>query len=165
MADNSEHHWGLGMDSSTIIRLFSGAVFLSFLAVGIVIAVFYILTLSRALSKCSPASRTIQPGTLWLLLIPLFNLVWNFFVVLGLARSLGNEFRLRNIPNAEPEPGKSIGLAMAICGACSIIPLVNLITGLVYLVLWIVYWIKISGYSQILDQVPISTSQAPMQTL
>ena len=153
------------MDSSTIVHLFSGVVVLSCLGIGIVIAVLYILTLSRALNKCHPASRTIQPGMLWLLLIPFFNLIWNFFVVLGMAKSLGNEFRLRNVPNVDPEPGKTIGMAMAICGACSIIPLVNILTGLVYLVLWIVYWVKIYGFSQMLDQVPASTGPAPMQAL
>ena len=151
------------MDSTTIIRAFSGMLFLCFFAVGIAVAIFYILTLSRALKKCSPASRTMDPSLLWLLLIPLFNLIWNFFVVLAMGRSLGNEFRLRNIPHTEPEPGKTIGIAMAVCGACSIIPLVNILTGIVYLVLWIVYWIKISGFSQMLDQVPASTGSAPIQ--
>ncbi|MBS1804953.1 MAG: hypothetical protein JST28_16465 [Acidobacteria bacterium] len=153
------------MDSSTIVRLFSGAVFLSFLAIGIAVAIFYILTLSRALKKCHPSSRTMEPGMVWLLLIPLFNLVWNFLVVNAMAKSLGNEFRLRNIPSTEAEPGKTIGLAMAICGACSIIPLVNMITGLVYLVLWIIYWVKIAGFSQVLDQAPASAGPAPMQAL
>ena len=153
------------MDSTSIIRLFSGALFLTFFAIGIAVAIFYILTLSRALKKCHPASRTMEPGMLWLLLIPLFNLIWNFFVVQAMAKSLGAEFRLRNIPNADPEPGKSIGLAMAICGACSIIPLVNLLTGIVYLALWIIYWIKIAGFSQILDQVPASAGPTPVQAL
>ncbi|WP_109488798.1 hypothetical protein [Occallatibacter savannae] len=148
-----------------MIRLFTGAVFLSFFAIGIAVAIFYILTLSRALNKCHPASRTMEPGMVWLLLIPLFNLIWNFFVVQAMTKSLANEFRLRNIPNADPEPGKTIGLAMAICGACSIIPLVNMITGLVYIVLWIIYWIKIAGFSQILDQVPASAGPAPIQAL
>jgi hypothetical protein len=92
----------------------------------------------------------------WLLLIPLFNVVWNFLVVTALAKSLGNEFRLRNIPTNEPEPGKGAGLAMAICGACSIIPIVNILAIIPHLVLWIIYWVKIAGFSRRLDQVPAS---------
>ena len=38
--------------------------------------------------------------------------------------------------------GKLIGLAMCICGACSIIPILGAIAGLASLVLWIVYWVK-----------------------
>jgi len=90
-------------------------------------AIFYILTLSRALDKCSPASRTLEQGMLWLLLVPFVNLVWHFFVVLGMAKSLNNEFRLRNMPLADPAPGQSIGIPMCICGACSIIPILGVV--------------------------------------
>jgi hypothetical protein len=142
------------VDSTSIIRIISGGVFIGVLAIAILISIFYILTLSRALNKCAPASRTIETGTLWLLLVPLVNLVWHFFVVLGMAKSLANEFRARNTPAVDPEPGKTLGIAMCVCGAASIIPLVGLITGLVYFVLWIIYWSKIAEFSRKLDQVP-----------
>ncbi len=125
-----------------------------FLPLFLLPAIFYILTLSRALTKCSAASITIEPGMLWLLLVPFVNLVWHFFVVIGMAKSLGNEFRARNISNADPEPGQSIGIAMCVCGACGIIPLLGLFAALAYLILWIVYWAKIAEFSRILDQVP-----------
>ena len=141
-------------DPTTMIRLFAGGAALLFFALFIVVAIFYILTLSRALEKCAPQNRTMQPGMTWLLLIPLVNLIWHFFVVLALSASLGNEFRARNIL-APPEPGKSLGLAMCICAACCIIPLLGAITGLANLVLWIIYWIKISEFSHMLDQPPI----------
>jgi len=88
----------------------------------IVPAVFYILTLQEALKKCSATARTLEPGMLWLLLVPIVNLIWHFFVVAGMANSLGNEFRQRGRPVVDPKPGQSIGFAMCICGACSIIP-------------------------------------------
>lgn len=138
------------MDSVTIIRIVAGMLSIALL----VLYIFYIASLFRALSKCSISSRTIQPGTVWLLLVPFANLVWHFFVVIGLANSLGNEFRARGTSNAEPEPGKSIGIAMCVCSACGIIPLVNLLALPAYLVLWIMYWAKISGFSRSLDQVP-----------
>jgi len=135
------------MDQTTIIRIVAGCMFLAVLAIGIV----YIAYLSGVLKKCSPQSRTMQPGMVWLLLIPLVNVVWNFMVVNALADSLGNEFRLRNISTTDPKPGKSIGIAMAICAACEMIPIVNLLAILPHLILWIVYWVKIAGFSQQLD--------------
>jgi cobalamin synthase len=120
-------------------------------AAGIIAVVFYILTLSRALSKCSVERRTIQPGTLWILLVPLVNLVWDFIVVLGMVKSLGNEFRARNAHDVEPEPGKSIGIAMAVCAVCAVIPIVGIIAGIAYLVLWIFYWMKMADFSRKLD--------------
>jgi hypothetical protein len=117
--------------------------------------IFYILTLSRALSKCSVTSITIEPGMLWLLLVPFVNLVWHFFVVIGLAKTLSNEFKMRNIPNMEPMPGQSIGIAMCVCTACGIIPVLGIFASLAGFVLWIVYWAKIAEFSRMLDQVPI----------
>ena len=116
--------------------------------------IFYILTLSKALSRCSPASITIEPGMLWLLLVPLVSMVWHFFVVIGLAKTLKNEFRLRNITNMDPMPGQSIGIAMCVCTVCGIIPFVGLLAALVGFVLWIVYWAKIAEFSRMLEQVP-----------
>lgn len=139
------------MDNVTLIRIVSGIVALFVFAGFIVVTIFYILTLSRALSKCSAAARTIQPGMLWLLLIPFFNLIWNFFVVLGMAKSLGNEFRIRGTQAAEAEPGKSIGIAMAICAVCAVIPIVGIVAGLGYFVVWIIYWVKIAEFSRKLD--------------
>ena len=148
------------MDSTTIIRIVAGCLFLGLLAIGIV----YIAFLSGVLRKCSPASRTMEPGMVWLLLVPLLNVVWNFLVVTALARSLGNEFRLRNIPTDNPEPGKSIGIAMCVCGACSIIPIVNIIAALPNLILWIMYWVKMAEYARRLDQVPATVGfPHPMQ--
>ena len=114
--------------------------------------IFYILTLSRALRKCSLASVSLEPGMLWLLLIPFVNLVWHFFVVMGMAKSLANECRARGIALAEPEPGQPIGIAMCICGACTIIPLLGLLAGLAHVILWIIYWVKIAEYSRMLDR-------------
>ena len=117
-------------------------------------AIFYMLTLQGALNKCAPASRTMEPGMVWLLLIPLVNLVWHFFVVMGLAKSLGNEFARRGVQSSEAAPGQSIGMAMCICMCCSIIPLLGFLASIGGLVLWIVYWVKIADFSRRLDLAP-----------
>jgi len=148
------------MSGAHIIQIFAG---LMSLGVFLFITVFYNLTLSRALKKCSPASRTMEPGLVWLLLIPLFNLIWHFLVVIALGKSLGNEIRARGIANAEPEPGKTLGIAMCVCAACCIIPILNILTGLAYMVLWIMYWSKIAGYSRMLDSPPVAVTPAPIQ--
>ena len=93
-----------------------------FCLICMVIGVLYTLTLSNALRKCSVPSRTMRPGLVWLILIPVFNIIWQFFVVLGLAKSLGNEFQVRRIPNAQSRPGMSVGIAMCVCAVCAILP-------------------------------------------
>jgi hypothetical protein len=122
--------------------MFSGIVaglgFLAWLAVSI----FYILTLQKALNRCSPENRQMAPGMVWLLLIPIFNVIWNFFVVLKIAASLGAEFAKRGI-TSEPAPGKNIGLAFAILSVLSWVPFV----GIAAFVCWIIYWVKINGFA------------------
>jgi hypothetical protein len=118
--------------------------------IGLAITIFFILTLQKALNRCSLENRAMQPGMTWLLLIPLFNIVWIFFVVLNMAKSLGAEFVKRGIP-ADPEPGKTLGLAYAILAICSAIPFVGFLAGIGCLVCFIMYWVKIAGYSKQLE--------------
>jgi len=120
-------------------------------AIFLVPVIFYLLTLQGVLNKCAPTSRTMEPGMVWLLLVPFFNLIWNFFVVMNIAKSLGNEYARRRIPSPEPAPGQPIGLAMCICACCGIIPFLGILAGLANLVLWIIYWVKIAEYSRSLD--------------
>ena len=130
----------------------------SFLIPGI----FYLLALQNLLNKCAPASRTIEPSLVWLSLIPFFNLVWNFFVVIGIARSLRNEFVRRGIPSRELQPGKSIGLAMCICACCGLIPILGVIASLASFVLWIVYWVKVAQFSRTLDMSQPTVTPIPL---
>lgn len=111
--------------------------------------IFYLLTLKKALNKCSIENRTISPGSLWLYLIPVFNLFWHFVIVINMASSLGNEFKKRQI-QADPTPGKNLGLAMCILVVCSILPAIGLLSLLAALICWVLYWIKIADYSKLL---------------
>jgi hypothetical protein len=119
-----------------------------FSVVFLIPGIFYALTLQRLLERCAPASRAMSPGLVWLLLIPLFNLVWHFVVVTNVARSLRGEFVARGIPLPEAEPGKSLGIAMCALAASSWIPLLGFVTGLAGFVCWIVYWVKMADFSR-----------------
>jgi hypothetical protein len=90
-------------------------------------AIFYILTLQKALEQCTPVSRTMEPALVWLLLVPFVHLVFSFFVVLALSRSLANEFANRRVTIPDPAPGQAVGLAMRICGCCCVIPLLGFV--------------------------------------
>jgi len=125
--------------------------------------IIYLITLQKALDKCAPTTRTMQPGMVWLLLIPLFNVIWHFFVVLGIAKSLANEFARRGMPSSEAEPGRSIGLAMCTLACCGLIPVLGVLASLAAFVLWIMYWVKVAGYSQALDQPQAAVAMPPLR--
>jgi hypothetical protein len=145
------------MDNTTMIRIVAGVFAVALLA----ICLLFLAFLSGVLRKCSPSSRTMEPGMVWLCLIPLVSLIWNFFVVLAIADSLGNEFKLRNIPSDDAKPGKNIGIALSVCNACMIVPLVNVLAMLPALILFIVYWVKIAEYARRLDAYAAPVAMPP----
>ena len=106
-------------------------------AIMLVTIIFYCLSLQKALNRCSAENRAMNPGMVWLMFIPLFNLVWQFLVVFDMAKSLGAEFRKRGMAE-DPNPGQTLGLVMCVG---------DLICGPVGLICWIIYWVKIAGYS------------------
>jgi hypothetical protein len=104
---------------------------------------FYCLTLQRALAAIDQGNRKLDPRTAWLLLIPFFNLIWIYFLVVNLkdgydAMSAGG--RLKSQSNA----GFGIGIAMAVCWSLGLVPFVNLLTIIPSLVLWILHWRKVA---------------------
>lgn len=119
-----------------------------FLAIGIAIAVFYCLTLSKALKQVRPENRDMEPGQVWLVLIPFFNLYWNFKIASDIPSSLKREFRERGMGRSGDDYGAAVGKWYAICVILGIIPIVNYVAGLAQIVLWIMFWVKIAGYSK-----------------
>tara|TARA_B100000287_G_C20381703_1_gene681874 strand:+ start:246 stop:659 length:414 start_codon:yes stop_codon:yes gene_type:complete len=121
--------------------------FLFMLILGIVLLplIFFFVSMMKTLQACSPQNRTMEPGMVWLNLIPLFNLGWIFYTISCISNSLSNEFNERKIEN-NGQFGFGVGVAMAVCNIVSIIPVVGLFTSIASLVLWIIYWVQIVGF-------------------
>jgi hypothetical protein len=136
-----------------------------FLILGIVIAIFYLLTLQKALSRVAPWNRLMEPGLVWLSLIPIFNLIWSFFIATRIPDSLRNEFRQRDLDDGS-DYGKGVGLANAIIGVLSFalnmvsrlsrqpVVMITAPLGLISLILFIIFWVRIAGYSKKLAGLP-----------
>ena len=91
--------------------------------------------------RIPPRFRKLEPSLVWLLLIPCFNLVWNFYVFPGLADSFKAYFD--SVGNSSVgNCGRDLGLGYAICAAASVIPVVGCLTGVVTLVLMILFLVK-----------------------
>jgi hypothetical protein len=116
------------------------------LLIALIPAILYLVNLQQALEQVHPNHRTTSPGTVWLLLIPLFGIIWNFMLVAHLGDSLSNEYRRRNRPVDSDRPGYSVGLWMCIMNILNLIPIIGGLFGLVGLILFIIYWVKIAGY-------------------
>ena len=136
-----------------------GIVMIFFIVFAIMLlpTIFYLLTLQKALNRCVPEHRAMSPGMVWLNIIPFFGIIWHFFVVINMAKSLGAEFQKRQIEE-EPEPGKKIGIIMCILICCGAIPVIGPLVSLGGLVLWIIYWVKIAGFSAKIAELPSSSA-------
>jgi hypothetical protein len=113
--------------------------------------VFYLITLHSTLKVVSPENRLMSPGGVWLLLIPVFSFVWHFVVVNNVADSIGAEADSMGLELSERRPAQNIGLAMCILNCLNFIPLLNILTGIASLICWIVYWVKVNTYKNMLE--------------
>lgn len=127
------------------------------LLIGIAISVVICLLLYNAQKAVPQQHRKLEPGLIWLLLIPLFNLVWNFFVFLRISESYKSYFQSIGREDVG-DAGRGIGLAYAICAACTLIPCLGLFAAVGALVLLIVYLVKIYGLK---PQISASASGFP----
>lgn len=136
------------------------AAMLTVILINIGINVLICFLLYNAQKAIPPQFRKIEPGMIWLLLIPLFNLIWNFFVYLRIPESYQEYFRSVGRTDVG-DAGRGIGLAFSICAACVIVPCVNIIAGPAALILLIVFLVKIYGLKGQLGNPP---GGFPMQT-
>lgn len=110
--------------------------------------ILFLLTLQKTLQIISPENRRMPPGNVWLMFIPLFNIVWQFIMVSRIADSLMEECIRLNIPLSEQRPTYNIGLTYNICSLISdVIPILG---PLAALTTWIMYWIKVNEYKKLL---------------
>jgi hypothetical protein len=88
--------------------------------------------------------REISPGKAWLLMIPCFNVVWNFRVYPGLSRSFRSYFdSIGDTTVGDCQAG--VARWYCIATACCLVPVLNLIAAPSSLVLLIVYLLRVQA--------------------
>lgn len=132
-------------DGSELILILIGLVVV--VVVLLIPAIFFLLTLQKTLNAISPENRKMSPSNVWLMLVPLFNIVWQFIMVDKIAQSVSAECVRLNIPVTDAKPTYNIGLAWNICNILSFVPFVG---GLASLVTFILYWVKVNEYKNLI---------------
>ena len=108
------------------------------IVVGIIISIFFYMTLSKCLKQIKPRNRTMEPGQVWLNFIPLFGIVWLILTILKIAESLKNEYEDRGM-RGDGDYGKLMGILFYAS---------NFVCGCVTPIFLIIYWVKIAGYTK-----------------
>jgi hypothetical protein len=85
----------------------------------------------------------------WLMLIPLFNLVWHFFVVKNVSESI-KSWAAENGKTVD-DAAYTIGLIACIANCCGLIPIINLLAGPAGLVCFIIWWVKVAGFNKLMS--------------
>lgn len=123
---------------------------LVFLGCVIAVAALVAYSLSLCLQRIPPQFRQMEPNMTYLLLIPCFNIYWNFEVFQKIPRSYQAYFHSIGRHDVG-DCGQQLGLWGAILVACGLIPCIggffSMPGGIILLVLAIKLW----GYR---DQIP-----------
>ncbi|HAM70054.1 MAG TPA: hypothetical protein DCM86_00230 [Verrucomicrobiales bacterium] len=108
----------------------------------------------RCLKVVPPEHRKIELNLIWLLMIPCFGVIWNFYVYQRVPASFQSYFASLQRTDVG-DCGKSLGLWYAICGVVACIPLANTVAGPAALVLIILNLVKYHDLrSQVLRLAP-----------
>ena len=136
------------MRDELVIGLLVAAIFL----IGIIIAyVFFLLTLQNVLKLVSPKNRQVPPTNVWLMFIPFFSLAYSFILFPKISDSIMEEFADRKM-DTSGDFARNLGIAMSLLGVAYLLrylgplALLGTLASLAYLVVWIVYWVKMSQY-------------------
>lgn len=132
-----------------------GMLFMVLIAIGLLPTIFYLLTLHRTFDEISIENRLMPSAQVWLTLIPIFGSIWQFVIVTKMADSLQKEFALRGIEAKETRPGFSLGIAYCILALSGFIPFLGPLAAFGGLICWIIYWVTIYDYKNLLIRNPL----------
>jgi hypothetical protein len=87
--------------------------------VGLALLIWMLVTWSSCLNRIRPRNRKMEPGQVWLNLIPCFNLVWLILTILKVSDSLRNEYEDRGL-RGDDDFGRTMGIVyyitLLVCG-------------------------------------------------
>jgi hypothetical protein len=108
----------------------------------------FIGSIQLTLAAVPEDKREMSPGLAWLLLIPLFNIIWIFIVVSKLTQSF-RALKAAGQLRTPTDASNGVGLAYAILSVLTVlvgwVPFIGWIIALAAFVLWIIYWVGVVG--------------------
>jgi hypothetical protein len=142
-------HFGWGLDLWYLLT----AVF--YVVIFVLPGILFLFTLRGLLTSISERNRAISPNTVWLHLVPGFNLGWFIYTVVKIRGSLREEFRCRDW-SAGGDSSFGMGLATGILFIClaalAWVPFVGWLIGAATVVCGGLYWIRIAVFRRLLAE-------------
>lgn len=130
------------------------------MAIGLAIQVFICWVAYKTAAAIPPQYREVEPGLVWLLLIPCFAVVWNFFVYPKISNGYKRFFQDAGVyHNGDCAAG--IALWYCLCVIFSMIPYLGVIPGFASLILLILMLVKFWDYKGQAERGYVPTYAAP----
>ena len=124
---------------------------LVFVLIALGIAILLLFLLYKAQAAVPVEHQKITPASVFMLLIPFYNLYWMFVAYQKIPESYQSYFNSRGRVDVG-DCGKQIGLWIAICTIAGIIPFVGVLASLASLILIIIYLVKLYGLKAQIQQ-------------
>ena len=123
--------------------------FIVVVVVVVVVVLSFLMEVARLLRRVQPEYRRMEPGQVWINLIPIFNVIWVTVTIERVAESLRAEFTARGLHGPDEKYGRKAGLTTLALLATAV-PLyeVAIVTYPVALGYWIAYWRQINRYTR-----------------
>jgi len=118
-----------------------------FVVVGLVVMVLYLITLQGAMNSVGEGVRPFNGAFVWFTFIPCVGAIWLMVYIIMLSTALRKECETRGVPG---DGAQGISIALVVCYACTMIPYLNFLAILPWLVLWIIHWVKMAEYRRTL---------------
>jgi hypothetical protein len=137
---------------------------LIFLLLFLIPAILYIYSLYRGLKIVSMENRKKSPSQAWLLLVPVFNLYWQFVIVGAIGSSFQKEYA--KFGEVHPEkPSYKEGRFLAIIMVLWAIPIDSLkrFIWVALVICWIFHWISVTHHISVLKRLAITSPFPPSQ--
>jgi divalent metal cation (Fe/Co/Zn/Cd) transporter len=117
----------------------------------IIFAVLYINAISKTLRAIDPDMRTQSPGMAWLLLVPVFNVIWFFFLIKAIQDGFSRMQEAGRLKK-DVDTGYNIGLAAGICWVATFIPRLMFLAFIPLFVFSVLHWNKLQRARQAVIQ-------------
>ncbi|GAB4130913.1 MAG: hypothetical protein Fur0041_00620 [Bacteroidia bacterium] len=101
--------------------------------------VVWLYQMSNTIQRISSANRTMLPGRVWLGLIPVFGLVWNFIIINAVADSLDAEIRQRNIIARNGSSSRGTGISAAVLMCTLVLPWIGTLLSIVCMIFFLLH--------------------------
>lgn len=128
----------------------------------ILFVISILLTQQGILNNIQPENRLMEPGKIWLQIIPLYGMIFQFKVVARIADSIRNELTvpsegewlLAEQISSGDRPTYRWGLTCAVLSCCTVIrfPIVEDLIALALIVCEIFYWVELRKFRQQIRQ-------------